>query len=261
MSPADRASLEELLERPVDRPAADVTSALESGPMDPALALDRTELDRMLDPAAEAAETGWCVLEDGVSYVAVRTPMPDVTGEMVDWWFDWHPRHPIRYRIWHPTAHFSNSFDPPPAPRAKPHWGAVHHPVEDVGLGVVHARIAFCAPSELGFATDALDDENVATVVCGYAGDDRRRMRHSPMVHAFLREGNGVVLRSRFWLGAALRPYLPEPLAAIGGRALNNGPVRRAVLPKRLPRALATHCAEEYANLAALLPGLYARFS
>jgi hypothetical protein len=261
VSPSDPASLEELLERPVERPVADVTAALESGPMDPALALDRTELDRLLDPAPGPAENGWCHLADGVGYVAVRTPMPGVTGEMVDWWFDWHPHDPIRYRVWHPTAHESNSLDPPATPRAKPFWGAVHHPVENVGIGVVHARIAFCAPRELGFSTDALDAPGVATIVCGYAGDDRRRMRHSLMVHVFLRDADGVVLRSRFWLGAALRPYLPDPLGAIGARALNNGPVRRAALPRRLPQALARHCAEEYANLGALLPGLYARFS
>ncbi len=67
---------------------------------------------------------------------------------MVDWWFDWHPRDPLRYRVWHPAAHRSNSLELPrgdaaPAPGAKAHWGAVHHPVEDVGIGVVHARIAF----------------------------------------------------------------------------------------------------------------------
>ena len=75
----------------------------------------------------------------------------------------------------------------------------------------------------------------------------------------FLRdpEGDGVVLRSRFWLGAALRPYLPGPLAAA---LLNRHAVRRQVLPGNLPRALATHCAEEYANLATLLPELHARF-
>ncbi|MGH2912988.1 MAG: DAPG hydrolase family protein [Solirubrobacteraceae bacterium] len=36
--------------------------------------------------------------------------------------------------------------------------------------------------------------------------------------------------------------------------------VRRRALPKRLPQALATHCAEEYANLGALLPELFGRF-
>jgi phloretin hydrolase len=240
--------LESYLSRPLEQPAPDVLDAIEHSPIDPSDALPRTELDRLLDPAPVPVETGWCTLPDGVGYVAVRTPMPQVSGEMVDWWFDWHPDESLRYRIWHPVAHESNSIERPAVPGAKKHWGTVHHPVEDVGTGMVHARIAFHAPTEMGLSTDALDHPDVATIVCGYAGDDRRRVQHSPMIHVFLREGDGVVLRSRFWLGAAL----PS--------ALNNRLVRRLALPSGLPRALARHCAEEYANLGALLPELYPRF-
>jgi hypothetical protein len=179
---------------------------------------------------------------------------------MVDWWFDWHPRDPLRYRVWHPLAHSGNSIEPPPAPAAKAHWGAVHHPVEDVGTGTVHARIAFVAPTELGYSTDALADPAVGTVVCGWVGDDRRRLRHSAMAHVFLADGDGVVLRSHFWLGAAIRPYLPRPLADLGEMALNRRLVRNLALPRGLPPALARHCAEEYANLASLLPEFYALY-
>ncbi len=252
--------LESYLRRPIEPPAPEVSRAIEN-PIDPAQALARADLDRLLDPRPLAVETGWCTLADGVGYVAVRTAMPAVTGEMVDWWFDWHPREALRYRAWHPRAHRDNSLEAPAARRAKPHWGAVHHPVEDVGTGVVHARIEFCSPSEIGFATDALDNLAVATIACGWAGDDRRRVRHTPMVHAFLRAGDGVVLRSRFWLGAALRPYLPDAPARLGALLLNRPAVRRAALPRRLPQALAAHCGEEYANLAALLPELHQRFA
>jgi hypothetical protein len=30
-------------------------------------------------------ETGWCTLEDGTGYVAVRTHMAGVTAAMIDW--------------------------------------------------------------------------------------------------------------------------------------------------------------------------------
>ena len=249
------------LDRPLSPADPGTLSEIDAGPMDPALALDRTELDRLLDPAPLPAETGWCTLADGVSYVAVRTPMRGVTAEQVDWWFDWHPREPLRYRVWHPAAHRDNRLEPPAVPGAKPHWGAVHHPVEDLGAGVVHARIAFRPPTAMGFGTDALDDPRVATIVCGMAGDDRRRAQHTPMVHVFLRQGDGVVLRSRFWLGAALRPYLPGFLGDAAGAALNRPSVRRRMLPPDVPRALAIHCAEEFANLAALLSELHARYA
>lgn len=258
MSEAD---LEPYLERPLSPPEPAVLAALAAGPIDPADTLALADLDRLLDPEPLAAETGWCTLPDGVGYVAVRCAMPAVSAEMVDWWFDWHPRDPLRYRAWHPAAHRSNSLEPPASAGAKPFWGAVHHPVEDVGLGIVRARIEFRAPTALGFSTDALDDPALGTIVCGIAGDDVRRVRHTPMVHVFLREGDGLVLRSRFWLGAAIRPYLPEPLAAPLGALLNRRAVRRLALPAELPRALAAHCAEEYANLAVLLPELHRRFA
>ena len=233
--------------------AAPISSA------DPAAALPLARVDRMLDPAPLPLETGWCRLEDGVRFVAVRTAMPGVSAEMVDWWFDWHPRDPERYRIWHPTAHFDNSLDPPTARGAKAHWGAVHHPVEDVGTGTVHARIEFLAPTEFGFSTDALDDPAVGTIVCGLVGDDRKRLRHTAMAHVFLNDGDGLVLRSHFWLGARIRPYLPAPLAGPAAAALNRRAVRDLSLPRGIAPALGRHCAEEYANLARILPDLYAR--
>ncbi|HSS32565.1 MAG TPA: hypothetical protein VLL27_04725 [Solirubrobacterales bacterium] len=252
--------LEAYLSRPLTAPEPEVLAAIEQGPVEATAALPLARIDRLPDPAPLAVESGWCWLPDGVGYVAVRTAMPAVSAEMVDWWFDWHPRDPLRYRIWHPLAHSDNAVEPPRQPGAKPHWGAVHHPVEDVGTGTVHARIAFVAPSALGFDGDALDDPNVATIVCAEVGDDRRRMRHTVMAHVFLAAGKGVVLRSHFWLGAAIRPYLPAPLADLGTRALNRPAVRRTALPRALPAALARHCAEEYANLTALLPELHERY-
>jgi hypothetical protein len=253
--------LTEYLSRPMSLAGAETLAAIERGPISPTEALPLPQLDRLLDPAPLVAETGWCTLPDGVGYVAVRTPMPAVTAEMVEWWFEWHPRDPMRYRIWHPQAHRDNSLEDPATPGVKAHWGATHHPVEDVGTGMVHARICFKRPIELGFSTDALEDPAVATIVCGEVGDDRRRARHSAMAHVFLREGDGVVLRSQFWLGALIRPYAPPPLAGAAARALNNRAVRRLALPAGLPRALAMHCAEEYANLATLLPELHGRYA
>lgn len=276
--------LSDYLTRPMQAPEQETLAAIARGPIDQRQALALKDVDRLLDPAPLPCETGWCVLDDGVAYVAVRTAMPNVSGEMVDWWFDWHPRDPLRYRIWHPTAHRDNSLQPASHARAKAHWGTVHHPVEDVGTGVVHARIEFKAPTEMGMSSDALGDPRVASIVCGYAGDDRLHVRHSPMFHVFLRasapkaitveadvtkddraraansDGSniGVVLRSRFWLGAALRPY--GPLGSFAEPLLNRPFVRRRALPNDLPQVLARHCVEEYANLGAILPELYERF-
>jgi phloretin hydrolase len=253
-------SLQDYLSRPLTPPDPAVLDAIERGPIDPGLAQPADDPDLLLDTSELPGECGWCTLPDGCGYVAIRTEMAGVTGEMVDWWFDWHPHDPIRYRVWHPLAHESNSVEPAATPGAKPYWGTVHHPVEDIGLGTVHARIAFHPPDVLGFSSGALDRAEVEAIVGGFAGDDRRRMQHTKMLHVFLRNGDGLVLRSRFWLGAALRPYHLDPVAGLAARFLNRPSVRRRLIPKAVPRALARHCAEEYANLGALLPELYREY-
>lgn len=250
--------LQRLLAEPLHPADPSVLAAVDAGPMPARDADSLRDLDRLLDPAPLARETGWCILPDGVGYVAVRTTMPAVSGEMVDWWFDWHAREALRYRVWHPGAHRSNRLEEPARPGAKPHWGAVHHPVEDIGQGDARLRIAFLPPSRIGFSTDALELPAVATIACGIAGEDSRPLDSTVMCHVFLREGESVVLRSRFWLGAHVR--LRIPLGGLLTPLLNTRRVRRAAMPAGVPRALATHCAEEYANLAAILPSLHAAY-
>jgi hypothetical protein len=249
------------LSRPMTPPLPEVLEALAQGPIHPDQALARSKLDRLLDSEPLDAETGWCTLPDGVAYAAVRTEMPGVSPDMVDWWFDWHPRDPIRYRIWFPGAHSSISFEAAPSVEAKRHWGTTHHPVEDIGLGMDQLRIAFQRPTRLGFATDALDDPRVGTIICGLVGDDRRRMQHTLMVHVFLNAPNGLIQRSRFWIGSALRPYAPAPLLEPVGRLVNRRFFRSRILPERTARVMAEHCAAEYANLATLLPELFSLYA
>jgi len=252
--------LQEMLEEPTPAPDADVLAALRE-PIDPALALDPAEMDRLLDPAPLPAENGWCWTPERVAYVAVRTPMPGHTAEMWDWWFDWHPRESLRYRVWFPDAHFGTSMREPSRPAAKPFWGATHYPDEDVGVGREVVRIEFLPPSRYGFSGDALDDPRVGTIVGGYVGSPSRHMRAGVMTHVLLRTGDGLLLRSRFWLGHGLRPDLPGVLGGLGSRLLDRPLVRRRALPEGLPCALADHCAREYSRLSAILPRLYEHYA
>jgi hypothetical protein len=253
-------NVESYLARPLAPVDPEVLAAI-AQPMDAAGALALRDIDRLLDPAPLEVETGWCWTDEHVGYVAVRTPMPGTTAEMWEWWFDWHPRDPVRYEIWYPGAHFGISFRPPPAARRKPFWGAIHFPDEDIGIGRETIRIAFLAPSEYGFSTDAVDHPDVATVVGGHTGSATRHVRVGVMTHVFLRAPDGIVLRSRFWIGAGLRPDLPGALGDGIGRLIDRPAIRRRAIPADTPRALAHHCAVEYAHLAALLPELHPRFA
>jgi hypothetical protein len=113
----------------------------------------------------------------------------------------------------------------------------VHFVVEDIGVGVQTLRIAFQPPTRLGFSTDALDDPRVGTIVGAFGGDPERHMQFAEVMHVFLNSEDGLMLRSRFWLGAVLRPDGPAPLAAIAGPAVEPGSGPAA----RHPRAAAVH--------------------
>jgi hypothetical protein len=253
--------LDEFLKRPNAEVDAEVVDALASGPIDPADALAVDRVERLLEPGYLGVETGFCTNPDGSGYVAVLTRMPGVTAEMIDWWFDWHPHDPMRYRIWYPAEHFDISFEPAKRPGAKPFQNTIHHPVEDVGLGKSKIRIEFVEPEAFGFPAGDYPERKCATIICGYAGDDTRRVRHTRICH-FVREvDGGVEMRSRFWIGTQIEFYSHAALAKSAGRILNTKLVRSRAVPEGAPAALARHCAQEYANLASLLPELWQRFA
>jgi hypothetical protein len=260
-APGEREYLQELLRTPAAAAGEEASAAIEAGPFDPALALPRADAERLCDPEPLEVETGWTVLLDGSVQVAASTPMPDLTPEMVDWWFDWHPRRSERYRVWHPTAHISNGLVRANPAGAKPSWGAVNLVEEDIGYGAIKARIEFMSPSAFGFDGDHLEGALVGTIICARAGD--ARVSHTDMAHVFLREGDGLRLRSRFWIGERVRPRLPGPLSPAEGpieSLISRRVVRRLAIPDSIGPGLTRHCVEEYSHLNLILPGLFERF-
>jgi hypothetical protein len=253
--------LAELMRRPIAGPPDEAEAAIAASPFEPSLAQALADADRLCDPEPLEVETGWTVLPDGSVQVAVATAMPDLTPEMVEWWFDWHPRRSGRYRVWHPSAHIANALVPADPPQAKPSWGTVNLVEEDIGSGPITARIEFLSPSNFGFAGDYPDDATVGTIICARVGDSR--VTHTDMAHVFLRDGEGLMLRSRFWIGERIRPRLPGPADFIGEAIepfLSRRTIRRLAIPAGLGPGLTRHCAEEYSHLNLILPGLFERF-
>jgi hypothetical protein len=241
---------------------AEAVAAADSGPLDPSQTLPRSELDRLCDPSPLKHENYWTRMPDRSLRIAVETPMPDLDRAMVEWWFDWHARRKDRYRVWHPDAHFDNRYGPPTRPGAKPFWNTTNFPREDVGNGPADIRIDFQSPKDFGFTADYLDDDSVATIVCGRVGD--RLAEHTAMAHVFLHQGGGLRLRSRFWIAERIRPRLSDRLSFVAGPTgsiLSNRLVRKLAVPDGIGRSLLIHCSEEYGHLNRILPGLYERFA
>ena len=52
------------------------------------------------------APEGLYFMKDGTLFISTITPMPDVTGEMLQWWLLWHELDPLRYTLWNPEDHY-----------------------------------------------------------------------------------------------------------------------------------------------------------
>jgi hypothetical protein len=260
--PGEEEHLAGIIARPVATPSDEVIAAIDSGPFDFTEALPRAEASRLCDPEPMEVETGWTKLPDGSIQVAFRTELPDLTPEMVEWWFDWHPLRDDRYRAWHPQEHFGNRALPGAISQAKSYWGAVIFFDEDVGDGRTQLRTEFTSPLGFGIPGDPSASGDVAVIVSARVGD--AYMTHTDMIHVFLRQGDGLVLRSRMWIAERVRLRLPGPLAAledVGENLVSRKLVRDFAVPDGIGAAVARHGAEEHAQLNVILPGLHERFA
>jgi len=238
--------------------APHVREALLRGPAAPPLALALADAGTMLDGERHALENGFVLGDDGSMFVAVNTEMPDVSPEMVDFWFGWHGSDARRYKLWHPRAHvhvqWGSSEGDDQRGRAR-YVGRVSFVDEYLGGVLRHAAIRFVRPSELGFDEARLADATQATAVCARIGLVSVPVDAGFLVHHVRRVPGGAEMRSRFWMGGAFG-------GVRGGGVL--GPIvsalarRAAALGEADARALLVHCAEEMTHLASFLPRLYA---
>lgn len=259
--PGEDEYLAEIISRPVATPADEVIAAIDAGPFDPGLALPRDEAIRLCDPEPMEVETGWTVMPDSSVQVAFRTELPGVTPEMIEWWADWHPQRDDRYRAWHPQEHFGNRVLPGATNQEKSYWGAVIFFDEDVGDGRSQLRTEFTSPLGFGFSRRPFAHPEVKVIISARVGD--AVMTHTDMAHVFIEQGDGLVLRSRFWIAEHVRPRLPGPLVGaedFGENLASRKFVRDLAVPDGIGPAVARHGAEEYTQLGQILPGLYERF-
>ncbi|ACL02218.1 hypothetical protein Dalk_0511 [Desulfatibacillum aliphaticivorans] len=172
---------------------AETLRAIEKGPHSHALALPLEDINALLSPGYLDIETGFCNMPDGSVYVAVKTEMPKVTGDMLDWWFWWHPMQSLRYKIWFPQAHFSVSLDADleeyskrSGPYAERYWNTANFLREDVGAGAETFSIKFVRPSDFGFDESQFEKAGVATVVCGLVGSKSKHVKQHTVCCAIL---------------------------------------------------------------------------
>ncbi len=218
--------------------------------------------NQILEDGYLNCENGFYHFEDRSAYAAVLTKMPNVTVEMIDWWFWWHAKEALRYKIWYPEMHydissdFGNSYnDESKTYRERLHLSK-HFVTEDIGTGKEKIVINFMHPEEFGFDKGKLKKEREGTIICAKVGDLEKRVWHTKMCHAVRKGEKGVEMRSRFWMANKVE-RMDRFGQGILNALLNKSFVKRKLLPKELGKHMFHHCTQEYNNLGAFLPGLY----
>ena len=217
---------------------------------DPAKALPVEEKNRFLAGQDDGIESGFCVMENGLGYVANTTLMPGVTVAMMDWWFGWHSiGSDLRYKLWDHDDHYHARADrpeyvrDPSVPDSQKTWGVRHFIKEDIGMGPEEMYLSFKNPVDFGYDPALIGTPQCGSLVCAVGEGPTPAF----MTHKFTAAEGGLRFESRFWMGMG---YADGKLI----RLLPEG-VR---VPEMGPRALFAHNIKEYANLAAILPKIYA---
>jgi hypothetical protein len=232
--------------------------ALLRGPVAPPLLLRLGEAPSLLEPGLQPLENGICFGEDGALRVAIRTEMPDVSPEMVDWWFGWHSEEPQRYKLWHPQAHVHAEWELPEASRGagrESYLQRVSFVDEYIGSQLGRYAIQFIAPALLGLDESALQDPREQTAICARVGFADFPVDIGYLIHHVRRVPGGSEMRSRFWIGGV-------GAGGRGGNVVAGLAVHVARFAKK-PTVhdggqLLVHCSQEMNHLATFLPGLYA---
>ena len=195
-------------------------------------------------------QVGCGVAANGTGFVCNETYMPNVTGEMLDWWFPWHSvGSDLRYKIWDPEDHYFARADKadyvcdPNVPVKQKTWGVNHYIIEDVGNGPGFLMIQFKRPRDFGLDESIIGSAKCQSLVAGI-GDGNCA---AAMIHKWYPYKDGVMLCSRFWIGYGV----------VDGKIVCTLP-DKIKIPVAVSKGLFAHNIKEFSNLAAILPEVYA---
>lgn len=224
------------------------------------LGFEFQQLNELLKPGYLPLETGYTYLNSGQVFVATHTPMPGVSGEMIDWWFGWHGEENERYKMWHPQAHRSAkpkySYENNPTLTSKQRYiGNTSFVDEYIGPKIHRIAIQFHRPEEFGFDTRQFETAGMQTVVCAKVGLPHLPINFAYLVHAIRETEDGCEMRSRFWLG---KLEFRDALSTLPlGWFVKLPVLPNLLLTPTLGQEMLVHCAMEMRHLAGFLPDLY----
>jgi len=223
------------------------------------LGIELEQASKLLQPGYLELENGFTKLASGRHLIACLTKMPNLTGEMFEWWMGWHYMEAQRYKLWHPQAHLNNGTaqmagdDPNLSNREK--YQTSHFVHEYVGNDATEITITFSPATE--YLRDVEDpySAEVTALVCGRIELRKPKLTVGHVIHQIRQVEGGAEMRSRFWMG---RPkFTSIGKGDLRNRLIGSRLVSNFATPTNFARDLLVHCGMEMNHLSAFLPNLF----
>lgn len=194
-------------------------------------------------------QIGYGIMADGTAFVCNSTYMPNVTSEMLDWWFAWiSVGSDLRYKIWDPEDHYFCKADKidyvcnPSVPMNQKTWGVSHYVMEDIGPGPELIKLNFLRPKIFGYDENIIGTEKCQSMVCAIGESSCA----AAVTHKWYPYKSGMMVCSRFWIG----------MGTVDGKIVKTLPAGIKI-PDFVPKGLYAHAIKEFTNLASILPEVY----
>ena len=229
-------------------------------PMNPVGQLAFVDRAKILEPGFDD-EIGYTSVPDGTGYISDCTFIPGGTPEMIDWYFAWRGLDPLRFAIINPMENIAAlsmqsviSRDPDRTIQEK-YWDTTQ---EIKRMGVMGPfgppkidYLSLKCPSSVGFDMSKIGpDQETKTLVCGRNFADGNPPSAAPdyfVCHQVKEADGGVIVRTRIWYGWTV-------MYGNNFKSLPDGFIMQPMVAQELMIQNAT----EWANVAAILPQLYA---
>lgn len=230
-------------------------------PQPAAQGLEFSDRAQIQDPDYQPEKSGYYLLESGGILFSCTTKTPQLTGDMINWWFLWHQFDQLRYALWNPEDHKDIKIVPenlrrfmdPSIPFDQRLWGTDSYPTESMN-GEDQASeidIKFSDPATQGYDDHKLGTPSSQAMVAAPGMQNHGGVQVPVMMTEELRQGadGQNIWVARWWLGYGIKDGHDYSVAI---------PHREEVAKKGA--MLVVHSRKEMTHLNKVLPLLYKEY-
>ena len=214
---------------------------------------------REFKPDRVPGKSGYCMLEDGASYITVKSRLPGVSAEMLQWMTAWQGLEPVNYMAVNSETHHSAAVSDldrekigrPMLSAEQRSQGIIVYTVDQIAGELQGAVTSYLSPADQGL--DLAQYVKSGAVTIGgtvlrqrHAETDPQKKSLSIEISVIRDTGDGVEVQTHVWCGYKILRRVSKRFDGAG------------IQPTEASTAaLAQHIAGEWAQIGRILPTLY----